>query len=268
MPELPEVEWLRRYAEETALQLPIEEVLIEPGYEARLAVAPEAMRAALVRQAFVATDRIGKYLFLHLDSGTVLMMHFGMTGWLQYYRDEPPRFARFQLEFENGYRLALTDPRKFARLDLTDSVEGYRQKKKLSHDALTMSADELWENLRRRKTMIKPALLDQRVAAGVGNWIVDEVLFQTHLHPETRVNELDEAQVRDLHQALQRILRVAIEHEADYATFPRGFLIKNRWVKDHERDGGAYTCPRCESPILYTQVGGRGTYYCPVCQGT
>ncbi|MGB3619562.1 MAG: DNA-formamidopyrimidine glycosylase family protein [Catalinimonas sp.] len=272
MPELPEVETYRRYFDEVALHLPIADVYVEEGYETRLRVPADALRAALVGRTFVGSERVGKYLFARTDAGAVFVMHFGMTGRLQYFRGEPdgeeaPRFARFQIGFENGYRLALRDPRKFARLDLTDDLTAYRKQRKLGPDALTMTADDLRATLRGKRTMIKPALLDQRVAAGVGNWIVDEVLFQAYVHPETRVYDLPNDRIVAIQAALRRVLEVAIAHEAHYATFPEGYLIKNRWVKDHARDGGAYTCPRCASPIVYARVGGRGTFLCEGCQG-
>lgn len=269
MPELPEVETYRRYFEEVALHLPIEELTVEPGYEKRLLVPEAELRAALVGRTFVGSERRGKYLFAAIDDGRWLVLHFGMTGRLQYFGDEtPPQFTRLRIDFENGYALALRDPRKFARVDLTDDLEAYRQRRKLGPDALTMTADDLRRALHGKKTMIKPALLDQRVAAGVGNWIVDEVLFQTYIHPETRVYELEDGQIEEMQRALRRILEVAIAYEAHYRTFPAGYLIRNRWVKDDERDEGAYVCPRCAGPIVYARVGGRGTFLCETCQGT
>ena len=86
----------------------------------------------------------------------------------------------------------------------------------------------LTDALANRKSVIKSTLLDQKVAAGVGNWIADELLFQAKIHPEKRANELTSAEIMALQEAIQLVLRTAIEKEARYAHFPESFLIHAR----------------------------------------
>ncbi|AYA36159.1 DNA-formamidopyrimidine glycosylase [Hymenobacter oligotrophus] len=268
MPELPEVETYRRFLDALVVgqRLAAVEVL-----DAHVLVTKEAeLRAALVGATVLATQRLGKNCFLELSTGQVLVLHFGMTGDVGAYRDDHdrPRFTRVAFHLADGLRVAFIDPRKFGRIRVADSVAAYQREKHLGPDALDLSPEELTAALGRRKTLVKPALLDQRLAAGLGNWIVDEVLFQAGIHPERIAASLNAAEVSRLHAAIQLVLRTAIEHEASYQRFPLSFII-------HAREWDAYPvpqsddykrCPADQSTIVKKYVGGRATYFCPVCQ--
>jgi formamidopyrimidine-DNA glycosylase len=118
---------------------------------------------------------------------------------------------------------------------------------------------------------VKPLLLDQSLTAGLGNWIVDEVLFQAKIHPERLGNSLTEKETKALHEAIQLVLSTAIWHEANYRHFPASFLIHAREWDDSATPGSdAHTfCPRHpRTKIDKGYVGGRATYTCPRCQPT
>jgi formamidopyrimidine-DNA glycosylase len=119
-----------------------------------------------------------------------------------------------------------------------------------------------WEvfkaSFENRKTYIKPVLMDQSVAAGIGNWMADEILYQAKLHPESKVQDLDEEHIEKVYKAMKKVIEVSIENEAVYRDFPEDFLIHNR-----QTDGKCY---RSGDDIQKTKVGGRGTYFCPECQ--
>lgn len=225
-----------------------------------LRVGREKLKKKSIGQTFVGTDRIGKFLFLHLSNQQIQLWHFGLTGEPKYYpREEAlPRFARIVFELESGFNLAFCCLRKFGRLDLLTDIEAYRKQQKLGVDAQQISREEFVRVLRNKKTAIKTALLQQNHFAGIGNWIADEMLFQVQLHPELRGHEVAEAQLGELYDRLQEILTTALNLEAHYKEFPAHFMVERRWQKGN--------CPRCETPLLRLEVGGRGTYICPNCQ--
>ena len=263
MPELPEVEGFRRYVEGTALQQPITDVLV---HDAKPLQQSEAeFRQTIVGQQFVDTERIGKYFFLKLDSGTWVLMHFGMTGSPVYYRDaeDMPRFARVEFVLNNGFKLAFDDPRKFGKLELVPDLPAFLKAKKLGDDALRVTEADFVERLGKKKKAVKSALLDQDLAAGIGNWIADEMLFLAKIHPEVKANTLSEAQRKELHAALMEVCEMALEYEADYDRFPDKYLTKYRWADDKEILG---QCPCGKTQLERIVVGGRGTYFCPLCQ--
>jgi len=269
MPELPEVETYRRFIDELAVGQRIEALEVRDAHV--LATDEETLRAALVSRRITGTRRLGKNCFLELDTGQVLVLHFGMTGDIGAYRHDTdvPRFTRVALHLADGLRLAFIDPRKFGRIRLADSIAAYQQAKKLGPDALDITAAELQQKLSRRQTLLKPLLLDQGITAGLGNWIVDEVLFQARLHPERTGASLSEKEFAALHEAIQLVLSTAIRQEANYRQFPASFLIHAReWDASATPGSDAHKfCPRhAQVKIEKYYVGGRATYTCTKCQ--
>jgi formamidopyrimidine-DNA glycosylase len=126
----------------------------------------------------------------------------------------------------------------------------------------------LGQRVRRRKSPIKPVLLDQATTAGLGNWIVDEVLFQAKIHPERPANTLTDNEIEQIHAAVRLVLETAIRYEATYRDFPTSFLTHVReWDDSPYDDTEAHKfCPRCGTRIERTEVGGRTTFHCPNCQ--
>ncbi|RYU77204.1 DNA-formamidopyrimidine glycosylase [Hymenobacter persicinus] len=271
MPELPEVETYRRFLDEIILHQPITAFEVRDAHV--LGTDEETLRKNVVGQQVTATRRVGKNCFLELTSGAVLVLHFGMTGDVGAYRDDhdAPRFTRVALHLADGLRVAFIDPRKFGRIRLADSVAQYQKAKKLGPDALDVTAAHLQQVLGAKKMMIKPLLLDQSITAGLGNWIVDEVLFQARIHPERRANTLSTKEFKALHAAVQLVLTTAITHEATYRHFPASFLIHAReWDTSATPDTEQHLyCPRHpKTQIAKTYVGGRATYSCLRCQAS
>ncbi|GAA3930415.1 DNA-formamidopyrimidine glycosylase [Hymenobacter algoricola] len=269
MPELPEVETYRRFLDEVILHQPITAFEVRDAHV--LGTDEETLRKNLVGQQVTATRRIGKNCFLELSNGTALALHFGMTGDVDAYRDDhdAPRFTRVAFHLAGGLRVAFIDPRKFGRIRHAESVAHYQRAKKLGPDALDVTAAHLQQVLGAKKMMIKPLLLDQSVTAGLGNWIVDEVLFQAKIHPERRANTLSTREFKALQQAIQLVLTTAISHEATYRHFPASFLIHAReWDISATPDTEQHlSCPRHpKTDIAKSYVGGRATYICPRCQ--
>ncbi len=266
MPELPEVEIRRQYLETSSLYQPISHIEVED--KKLLTTDYTILMNTLAGRSFTETRRVGKNLFVLTDAPHVIVhMHFGMTGDLEYYHAslDRPRFARIVFEFGNGFNLGFLCPRKFERVGLIDDIDAFLQRKKIGKDGLDISLGELTERVRRKKAFIKPVLLDQSVVAGLGNWIVDEVLFQAYVHPEQRADTLTDAQMTQLHDAIRLVLETAIRYEATYRDFPNSFLIHVReWDDSPYDDVEAHKfCPRCATRIERSVVGGRTTFFCP-----
>lgn len=266
MPELPEVEIRRQYLESSSLHQPIHHVEVED--RKLLTTDYTTLTNTLIGRQFTGTRRIGKNLFVLTDDpDSIVRMHFGMTGDLEYYHSslDRPRFARIVFEFANGYNLGFLCPRKFERVGLVDDIDAFLQRKKIGPDGLAISLEELRRRISKKKALIKPVLLDQSIVAGLGNWIVDEVLFQAFIHPEQRADTLTEVQSQQLHQAIYLVLETAIRYEATYRDFPNNFLIHVReWDDSPYDDVEAHKfCPRCQARIERIVVGGRTTFFCP-----
>jgi formamidopyrimidine-DNA glycosylase len=259
VPELPELEVFKRYVDSTSLHQDIEMVEVKNG-KILGGVTAGGLKRRLEGRKFESTRRHGKHLFVELDEGPWLLLHFGMTGGLNYYEDavEEPTHARVLISFRNGYHLAFDDQRLFGKVDLIDDPDDYVQVHKLGPDPLDLDLPVFRERLEGRRGEIKATLMNQRVFAGIGNIYSDEILFQVRLHPKTSVGRLDESSLHGLHEQTGRVLRAAIERGADPGGLPAWFLLP------HRQEGA--DCPRGNGTVLKTKAAGRTAYYCPTCQ--
>lgn len=255
MPELPEVYGYQQYLNATSLN---QTIVAMDCRDNRLLKQPiETFKKELIGATWTATERIGKYLFIHLSNGRILVMHFGMTGRPTYYHDaeDRPRFGHIVIAFDNGYHFAFENKRKFGWWDLTDSVEEFRIQNKLSKDARDLTLDQFKDAVSGRKTAIKNVIMNQSVTAGVGNWIADDVLYQAQIHPQKKVTDITEQEIETIYNKLQHVIEVAIKHEAHYKDFPDYFLIHNR--------KGREECYHTGCDMVKIKVGGRTTYVSP-----
>lgn len=259
MPELPDVEIFKRYLDSTALHQPVERAEVKSrtildGVEAR------QVQSALENRQLTETRRHGKYLLVRLDEGEWLTLHFGMTGGLQYFKnpERDPLHDRLLISFDNGYHLAFDCQRMLGSVGLVDSPEELIERKDLGPDALELDRPAFHERLQGRRGMVKPALMNQRIIAGIGNVYSDEILFQARYHPKTAVKDLNTTALDALFDAMREVLQTAIDCRADPDRFPDSYLLP------HRGEGGP--CPVCGGEIEKVKVSGRGTYYCPACQ--
>ena len=255
MPELPEVHGYKVYIDSTSLHKTITAFDCRDN---RLLKQPVSdFEKFLVGQSLTETRRIGKYLFVKTSGTKILVMHFGMTGRPNYYKeaDARPKFGHIQLTFENGFHFAFENKRKFGWWNLIDSIEDFKKEHNLSDDARELSLKQFKEALSTRKTDIKKVIMDQSVAAGVGNWMADEILYQAKVHPKKKVDEMTEEDIKQVFESMQKVIEVAIENDAHYSDFPKDFLIHNR--KENA------TCFHTGAAIEKIKVGGRTTYFSP-----
>ena len=260
MPELPEVETVRRRLEKALRGRRFAHVQVVDDPLVYDAVTATAFARALRGRRVVAARRKGKHLWLELDRRPWPLFHFGMTGWIHVDRGgEDRRFTKLVLETDDGTRAVYTDPRRFGRIRLQDDPPAERPVAELGFDPLegVPAPRDLHAALARRHAPLKAVLLDQGVFAGVGNWVADEVLFQAGLRPQRPASSLSVAEVGALRRALLRIVQKAVAVGADDARFPASWLFHHRWG----RRSDAYTSRG--DRIVHETIGGRTTAWVP-----
>ncbi|MFP4622032.1 MAG: Fpg/Nei family DNA glycosylase [Bacteroidales bacterium] len=256
MPELPDVEIFRQYAEKNALNRHIQKVTVD---EPKIAESDEEeINQALKNQKLIRAERLGKYLLLPSTAEQILVMHFGMTGWLDYQNKEKHRHTRASILFANGYALHFINPRKLGRISLTDDLNAFKKEKKIGEDALALHLEEFQYLIRKKKGTLKSFLMNQGILAGIGNIYSDEILFQAAVDPKRQTSDLEDYQQVYLFQSMKEVLHKAIELNADPENMPSSFLLPRR--KEGEK------CPACGGDIRKNKVSGRNFYFCPNCQ--
>ncbi len=277
MPELPEVEFGRRQLEHHVVGRRVAAVRCADDRIVFDGCTPRRCASVLRGAQVNAACRWGKQLWLELDAGPAVLLHFGMTGRFVVPREEPlplastpsarseswpPRFWKLQLRLDDGGKIAMTNARRLGRIRLRDDPRNEPPISKLGFDPLLdpPSASEFQRLLAGRRGNIKGRLLDQGFVAGVGNWIADEVLFAAKLSPHRSVESLDAAEGRRLGSALQRIIVKAVDVDADATKFPRSWLFHRRW--GHQRGGRT----SAGDAIRIESVAGRSTAWVPAVQ--
>lgn len=262
MPELPEVEVSRQYLEATSLHQEVAEVDVRDAYVLK-DVDPDELDAALRGRKLIGGRRHGKLLFVQTDGDPWLLLHFGMSGFLEYHEDpeETSPYPRVLFRFRGGAHLDFDNRRKLGQVRLVEGPEDYVRAKGLGPDALSKGLDRqgFVESLLGRRGTLKSALMNQEILAGVGNEFSDEILFQRRLHPRTKVASLDEKALGAVFDTLRTTLNSAIDARMQPEQLPSRFLLR------HRSEGAS--CPRCEGDVARVEVSGRGAYYCPSCQG-
>ncbi len=259
MPELPDIEAFRRYFDSTALHQKIQKTKVG---DVRIleGVSPRKLHRALNGQSFQSTWRHGKLLFVELANRAWLVLHFGMTGQLKYFRsaEQQPSHTRLLVQFTNGFQLAYECQRMLGAISLTQAPDHFIRRKRLGPDALELDRARFRQLFWRRRGRIKPALMNQHTIAGLGNIYTDEVLFQAGIHPTMPVRRLNDAQLSRLFSGIRRVLSTSIRHGSDARDLPASYLIHHRSEGD--------SCPRCGAAIRRTRLNQRGTYFCGRCQ--
>ncbi|TMK42337.1 MAG: Fpg/Nei family DNA glycosylase [Actinobacteria bacterium] len=253
MPELPDVEGFRRTFARHAANKTVSRVEAVDRTMTRK-TSPRSLARALARRRFRDPYRHGKLLICP-TGGPALVLHFGMTGSLEWSSGEPRhRHDRLVLVFADG-ELRYRNMRKFGGIWLArdpkalESITG-----RLGPDWLEVSPARFRERLGGRRSSIKAALMDQKVAAGLGNLTADEALWQARIDPRRRVSSLDEREEATLYRKIQKVLRDSLPH---------GLVPAKRSWLTGSRDHRGGSCPRCGTRLERTRIGGRTTVFCP-----
>jgi formamidopyrimidine-DNA glycosylase len=291
MPELPEVETTRRRIAPILVGRRIERLeTTAPSYF--FITPPERLRRLLEGRMVESLERLGKYLVAGVGGGDRLLLHLGMTG--QLFSSEatsvrllsataraslpPEHQRRFQPDAHTHLRLTLSgggpavyfrDVRKFGKVEWIASGESNERLDKLGTDALELTGEELFRACRGRRVAIKSRLLDQSVAAGVGNIYADESLFLAGVRPGRAAGRVTRREAHAIVEGLHRVLRRSIETGgssiSDYVA-PDG---QDGGYQDERRVYGrtGEPCLDCGAAIKRRLIGQRSSHYCAHCQG-
>lgn len=273
MPELPEVETIRRTLKQLVLNETIVDVTVHWVNIIKQPESIDEFRQLLQGQTIHQIERKGKFLLFMLDDYT-LVSHLRMEGKYRVDLKEEPldKHTHVIFHFESGKELRYNDVRKFGTMHV------FKKGIELNEKPLNMlgpdpfeshyTFDYIYERFKRTRRYIKATLLDQSIIAGLGNIYVDEVLFKSKIHPETRTNRLTKKQIKRIKEASYSVLKEAVElggttirsyvdGEGEMGMFQQQLFV-------YGQDGKP--CQQCETEIVKLKVAGRGTHICPNCQ--
>jgi formamidopyrimidine-DNA glycosylase len=268
VPELPEVESIASALRENLLGRVCTSLWVRfPGV---VEPSAAALRRAMVGRALTGIHRHGKYLVLtfgHPDDPSHVMLHLRMTGQVLLQAPTPDPHVHLDFDFE-GLPVRYRDIRKFGRWTVVDHPERPTCLAHVGPDLLDIRFPAWHDAVSGRRAPIKTVLLDQRVAAGLGNIYADETLLRAGVHPLARPCDLPRQTLQDVLRRARVVLRLAIDHGgttflnfANVHGQPGGFRRK---LRVYGRTGEP--CRQCRTPIERTVVGGRSTHFCPRCQ--
>ncbi|MBB4933566.1 formamidopyrimidine-DNA glycosylase [Lipingzhangella halophila] len=283
MPELPEVEVVRRGLEQWVAGRAIGDVaVLHPRSIRRHLAGAGDFSARLAGRVITAVRRRGKYLWLTLDSGEAVLAHLGMSGQLlvQPAGRDPERHLRVRVPLDgDGSELRFVDQRTFGHL-MVDALESAGPGadsgvpaviRHIARDPLDPAFDDdvFAETLRRRRTVVKRALLDQSLVSGIGNIYADEALWRVGLHGEHATTGLRRPRIAALLEQVRAVLREALDEGG--TSFDGLYVNVNgesgyfeRGLKVYGRTG--LPCERCGTLIRRAEFMNRSSFACPKCQ--
>lgn len=277
MPELPEVETIRRGLRKYILSQKITKIKV---------CCEKSFLGAPTLGKIINLRRFGKALVIDLDNNKSLMIHLRMTGQLIYDGKEryaaghpsdnftsnlPNKQTRVIIELENGV-LYFNDQRKFGFIKVleTSTVEKDAFIKKLAKEPWQMTSAEFYEALQRHKnSVIKAVILDQTIICGLGNIYADEALFMAKIHPKRRAGTITKKEAEKLLLSAREVMQKSIDSGGStMRTYVKADGTKGDYLEKFaqvfRREGKP--CLRCGKKIIKTKVAGRGTHICPNCQ--
>lgn len=274
MPELPEVETVRRGLEPALLGKRIK-VAEKFSPKLRLPI-PVDFREQLEGQKVTALTRRAKYILIHLESPLTVLLHLGMSGQVLIYKEPmaPEKHDHFRLQVEGGTTILYRDPRRFGLVTFcpSDQLEGHKLLKNLGPEPLSnhFNGTALRSALFGKSVNIKAALLDQRVVAGVGNIYASEALFRAGINPKRKAGSISLPRCERLSSEVRNVLNDALQAggsslkdfvgvEGELGYFQHRFEV-------YDQDGTPCPHTDCPGTIKRFTQNARSTYYCPTCQ--
>lgn len=273
MPELPEVETLRRSIEPFLLNQRILQVEIRDP-RLRWPVVPDDFLRWAVGHTIVRQTRRSKYLVWHLNNEAAIIIHLGMSGRLGRYAAQEPieTHTHVIFHFDNHQQIRFRDPRRFGLVEMSPpgQLSSYPRFKNLGVEPLSGEFNQKYVKKWRKqsKKPVKNWIMDAQNVVGVGNIYANEALFQAGIRPERPMSSLSDAELKRMVASVKHVLRQAIEKGgttlSDFrnASGEPGFfqLVLSVYQKEGE------LCSRCKTPIERTVQAGRSSFYCPTCQ--
>jgi formamidopyrimidine-DNA glycosylase len=278
MPELPEVEVMRRDLEREVVGKKIKAVEVTGTRSVRRHRNRKEFITVLTGRKITAVQRRGKYLVMKLDGNDALIVHLGMSGQLlraKTAREKAPKHTHVAITFTQGGLLRFIDPRTFGEMFVAPYDDIDQQVDELAHLGLdpletALSWDLFGRMLAEKKTKLKPLLMDQKFIAGIGNVYSDEILFEAGLKWDRQSDSLSQQEVRRLYRAISETLNGAVKYRGSSLAdeqYVDLFGKPGEYQEHHQvygREGAA--CVRCRRPIQRARYSNRSTFYCDACQ--
>lgn len=266
MPELPEIIVFCQQMNETIIGKQIDSIKI---YQPKCLNRSEAdYHNYLPGQKLIKIEPWGKWIKIILNSGNQLFINLGMGGELIYFtsREQLPDKIQFLIEFKDGsgFYVSLW---WFGYFFLVVNGEANSMTDNLGDDVLEISLETFRSKLSGRRGAIKSLLLNQKNFRGIGNFYIQEILFQAKLHPLRQIINLTEDEICRLYAAIQNVMRRSIElgsssYENDFFGEKGNYSLKELSVA-YEKDG---VCPECGTASQKIKTGSTAQYICPACQ--
>ncbi|MFS0636375.1 DNA-formamidopyrimidine glycosylase [Mesobacillus foraminis] len=273
MPELPEVETVRKTLETLVIGKEIKDVSIFWPKMVKKPEITEQFSDALRGQTILEMGRRGKFLIFYTEK-YALVSHLRMEGKYGVYSGELPleKHTHAVFHFTDGTELRYKDVRKFGTFHLYEKGTEFDEPPLAGlgpepfSDTFTLRA--LTEKLRKTNRKVKPALLDQKVLVGLGNIYVDEALFRARIHPERLASSLSDKEIALLHSEIVKTLAEAVEKGGSTI---RSYINSQGQIGMFQLELNVYgrknePCKVCGTELEKIVVGGRGTHFCPNCQ--
>jgi len=279
MPELPEVETIRRGLQKKIKNKQIKNIVINVDKIVKKPPLAEFI-AKIKKKKIKEIDRRGKYIIIHLDSENKLIIHLGMTGLLIYPYDNKitakevnPKHNHLIFTFTDNTQLVFNDVRRFGKIYLVSNINEIETLSKLGVEPLEdyFTEEFFIEILNKKKnSKIKSFLLKQEFIAGLGNIYANEVLYQSNIHPLRLISSLDKEEVKNLYRQIKLVLSEAVEL--------RGSTIADEAYRDTDGEKGKFAkklqvyarkgepCVKCGYPIEVIRIESRSSFICPQCQ--
>lgn len=271
MPELPEVETVRRGLEKLIVGKQVADVAI--SYSRMVVTGSDHLLSVLPGQPLLSMGRRGKYLLFHFEDW-VLVSHLRMEGKYLFYEGEPvlTKHSHAYFTFTDGTSLVYQDVRKFGTMELMREADlpAYFASKKMGPEPEEGSflLEPFALALSKSKKPIKPHLLDQTLVVGLGNIYVDEVLWRAGIHPLRISSSLSSGEIAELRRQIIAVLQLGIEKRGSTIRTYKNTLgeigTMQHFLKVYGQTG--QPCEQCRHEIEKIKVGGRGSHFCPSCQ--
>lgn len=278
MPELPEVETIRRDLEREVAGRKVKSVEVHGLRSIRRHGTKKKFTSALEGRKITSVGRKGKYLMLKLDDGNVLVIHLGMSGQLlraKSAREKTAKHTHVVISFTQGGQLRYVDPRTFGELFVSAPEDIDKAVPELAHLGIDPLEDAMsWAVFGRmlvaKHAKLKPLLMDQKFVAGIGNIYSDEILWTAGLRHDRTSDSLTSQEVRRLYRAMVETLQDAVKY--------RGSSIADEQYVDLFGEIGQYqthhnvygregqACSRCRGTIERIKTANRSSFFCPSCQ--
>lgn len=260
MPELPDVEAILKYLRATSLHKRIVSIKV---LDSRILKGGHVrdLKNSLIGHSFESTKRRGKFIIIKTDSPYYVVLHFGMTGDVRYFKNEDiPEYTRVLFSFHNGYHLAYISQRMLGGIWLTEGPEKLPSIALMGPEPLypDFTLESFQERIKDRSKVIKTLLMDQKFIAGIGNLYADEILFQAGILPYRKARDLGKREMERLYMEIKQVLKEANRFNAQVGRLSHKFIIPHRY--------GDGVCPKCSKHLESISIGNRTSFFCPKCQ--